>query len=194
MQIDMEQLYVSPPVYHAASELLGNVRILIIRACQSLAYIQSECTARGLALNIAHIDNRRVINRPRNHPFYTLSRYLRPSAWEDFNNFKHFEQQARVGDEVGHRAWDEILAVGEFVETGASESSDESMQHDYHEHHDHEDDHKDDDHEYDDHQHDDHQHDDYWLVFGSGRYGLPPATKPDLPGNLVWSAGDDGDD
>lgn len=199
MQIDIEQLYVSPPVYHAASELLGNVRILIIRACQSLAYIQSECTAHGLALNIAHIDNRRVINRPRNHPFYSLSRYLRPSAWKDFNNFEHFEQQARVGDEVGHRAWDEILAVGEFVETGASESSEESLQPDDHEDDDHEyNDHEYGDYEYgdhgfDDHENDDYQHDDYWVVFGSGRPGLPPATKLDLPGNLGWSASDAGD-
>lgn len=130
MQIDMEQLYVSPPIYHAALELLGNVRILIIRACQSLAYIQRECTDRGLALNITHIDDLRILNRPHNHPFYALSRYLRPSAWKDFNNFEHFEQQARVGDEVGHRAWDEILAVGEFVETD-SESSDESQDDDY---------------------------------------------------------------
>lgn len=164
MQIDIEQLYVSPPIYHTALELLGNVRILIVRACQSLAYIQNECANRGLTLNIARIDDLRITNRPRDHPFYALSRYLRPSAWKDFNNFEHFEHQARVGDEVGHRAWDEILAVGEFVETD-SESSGEPM-----------------------------QHDGYSLDFGCGRHGLPPTTKLDLPVTLMWSADDDDDD
>lgn len=124
MQIDIEQLYVMHSIYRAALALLAKVRILIIRSCKSLLYIQDECTARDLSLDISAIDKRRIASRPPNHPFNTLLPFLKPAAWKDFNNFEQFEQFEQSNFRVGNRSWDKVLAAGEYVEASSNDSSD----------------------------------------------------------------------
>lgn len=124
MQIDIEQLYVIHSIYRAALALLAKVRILIIRSCKSLLYIQDECTARGLSLDISAIDGRRIASRPPNHPFNTLLPFLKPSARKDLNNFAQFEQFEQSNFRVGNRSWDKVLAAGGYVEASSNDSSD----------------------------------------------------------------------
>lgn len=123
MQIDIEKLYQHPPTYRASLDLLGNVRILIVRACNSLSYIRDECSARGLVVDILALDEQRIARRPYDHPFYTVSRYMKPDAWKNFNNYQHFERRGQAGNEVGSHAWDEIIAAGEYFQTRDNNSS-----------------------------------------------------------------------
>lgn len=90
MQMDMGQTFLEPRVYHAFDEHLGEVRIFIWRACQSLLYIQNECFARGLELDIESISKYRIANRPPNHPFFMISRLLKPGSWKIFNDYHAF--------------------------------------------------------------------------------------------------------
>lgn len=128
MQIDVEQLYVKRSTYQAALALLGNVRILIVRSCSSLTYIQDECTTRGLLLDVGAVDKRRIASRPPNHPFYTVLPYLKPSATKDFHNFEQFEQSNL---RVGHLSWDEMMVEG-HVESSSNDSSEPSTSSDTH--------------------------------------------------------------
>lgn len=90
MQMDMGQTFLEPRVYHAFDEHLGEVRIFIWRACRSLLYIQNECFTQGLELDIESISKHRISNRPPNHPFFMISRLLKPGSWEIFNDYRTF--------------------------------------------------------------------------------------------------------
>lgn len=90
MKADMERLYLRSPIYHAHQVCLGNVRVLIMRTCQSLSYIDDECAFHGVDLDTSAIDERRMLNRPPAHPFNILSPYLRRSAFEEFHNYDFY--------------------------------------------------------------------------------------------------------
>lgn len=104
MKADMDQLYLDPLRYHAYQERLGDVRILLMRACQSLAYIEDKCRAHGLDLDTVFINERRIENRQRNHPFYMIAMYLRPDALKDFNNFEAFSNPTQLNRGDSHRS------------------------------------------------------------------------------------------
>lgn len=67
-----------------------------MRACQSLSYIQDECAAHGLNLDVASIDKRRAANRPGGHPFNMIVPYLKDDAINDFHNFEAFTDPIRL--------------------------------------------------------------------------------------------------
>lgn len=94
MKTDMERLYLDPPIYRAYQERLGDVRVLLMRACQSLSYIETESLSYGINLDIAAIDERRIANRPASHPFNMIVTYLNPTALEDFHNYESFSLSA----------------------------------------------------------------------------------------------------
>lgn len=99
MQMEMGQLYLDPPKYHAYQEHLVDVRILIKRACHSLSYIQTECSLRGLKLDPESIGARRIACRPSDHPYYAIAPYLKPNAWEKFNNYSAFIDSGQNSNE-----------------------------------------------------------------------------------------------
>lgn len=104
MKSDMDRLYLDPPQYHAYQERLGDVRVLLMRACQSLAYIEAECAARGLNLDTVSINERRIANRQWSHPFYMIAMYLKPDALKDFNNFEAFSDATQLNRGDAHRS------------------------------------------------------------------------------------------
>lgn len=97
MQMEMGQLYLDPPKYHAYQEHLVDVRILIKRACRSLSYILFECSLRGLNLDPESISAR----RPSGHPYHAISPYLKPDAWEKFNDYTAFIDSGQRNNEDG---------------------------------------------------------------------------------------------
>lgn len=115
MQMDMGQTFVEPPVYRAFNEHLGDVRIFIWIACRSLQYIESECSARGLDLDIKLISKRRIAARPRNHPFFMVSRILKPGSWERFNDYSAFMDK-RGFNMNANNASDGTNAVADVLE------------------------------------------------------------------------------
>lgn len=90
MKGDMERLYLLSPFYYAHQLHLGDVRILIMRTCQSLSYIEEECASHGLDLDVSAIDEQRMLNRPATHPFNIISPYLSLSTLEEFHNYDFF--------------------------------------------------------------------------------------------------------
>lgn len=90
MKTDMERLYLFSPIYRAYQGRLGNVRVLIMKACQSLSYIEDECASHGLDLEIFSIDQRRKATRPPSHPFMMIATYLNPSAVDQFYDYDFF--------------------------------------------------------------------------------------------------------
>lgn len=86
----MERLFLNPPIYQAYQERLGDVRVLLMRACQSLLYIEEECASRGLDLDTLAIDERRMANRPPSHPYWMIATYLEPTALDEFHDYETF--------------------------------------------------------------------------------------------------------
>lgn len=103
MKADIERLYLDPPTYHAYQNRLGNVRVLLMRTCQSLTYIEAVCADHGITFDPAAINQRRAANRPPGHPFNMIANYLKDDALEEFHNFEAFSDLDRLNAGDGPR-------------------------------------------------------------------------------------------
>lgn len=133
MKADIERLYLDPPTYHAYQNRLGNVRVLLMRACQSLAYIEAVCAEHAIAFDPAAIDKRRAANRAPGHPFNMIAIYLKDDALQDFHNFEAFSDLDRLNAGDGPRGSGRKLPLpkdgsgSDEVESGSeSESTSET--------------------------------------------------------------------
>lgn len=122
MRIDMDQLYLDPPSFHATQNRLGDIRMLITRACFGLSYIQEECSANGLELDVAYISQCHIAERPRNHPYHMVSCYLKPDALAEFDNYIGFIDPSYIAKGTGLQAWGALSVVSEVAETSDADS------------------------------------------------------------------------
>lgn len=122
IQPDMEQLYLDPPAYTASQLHLQDVRILIMRTCQSLAYVDRESSSHGLKIDISAINDRRIAQRSFDHPYHMISTYIKPDAWKEFHNYDNFLDLGRINGGVGVGDWDE-LSANDLLEDGENDSS-----------------------------------------------------------------------
>lgn len=133
MQMDMHQTYLRPPTHHAYFDRLKDVRVLLTRTCQSLSYIEALCSTHGVNLDTVAIDQRRIAERPSDHPFHMISIYLKPGAWTDFNNYAIFMTTDHFTGGVNTYAWDTRTAsaseasVSEIVSDWAVSESGSKM-------------------------------------------------------------------
>lgn len=119
---DMQHLYRDPPSYAASQLHLRDVRILLIRTCQSLAYMERESSLHGLNLNISVIDAHRISQRSSNHPYHMISTYLKPEAWKEFHNYDNFRDPGRINGGIGVKDWD-VLSANDLAENAESSAS-----------------------------------------------------------------------
>lgn len=122
----MERLYLDPPSYHASQTRLADVRILLMRACQSLSYIKDECAAHGINLDVTGIDERRAANRPKGHPYNMIVIYLKDEV--DFHNFEAFADPHRLnaGDKPRHLGSRLNLPESDHSKDGTEEENETS--------------------------------------------------------------------
>lgn len=122
LQPDMDRLYLDPPAYVTSQARLGDVRILIIQTCHSLAYIARESSSHGLNIDFSAIDSSRISQRPPDHPFHIISKYLKPEAWKEFHDYSGFLDLHRINGWIGADCWEE-LSADDAIEVGGSGSS-----------------------------------------------------------------------
>lgn len=118
---DAERLYLDPPSYAASQLHLRDVRILLIRASQSLAYIERESALYQVNLDISALDNRRISQRSSDHPYHMISIYLKPETRAEFHNYDNFRDPSRIDAGIGED-W-EALSADDLAENGTSNPS-----------------------------------------------------------------------
>lgn len=127
---DMEEMYRDPPNFVRFQNRLKDIRIAIIRMCQSLSYIEDECVMQDLWIDITAIDQRRIAQRPPDHPYNIIAPYLRQGV-EWFNDYDAFDDPSQIngGPEIKMQEGSSIRDTPKG--SGSTTSSEESLKSEY---------------------------------------------------------------